>query len=197
MYRLLLAASLLGLFTFAFIDTSITHEPGVLAPQAPHQEVVQAGLLFMHQDYLIEPLATFDAKARVLSKKRYRLGREAELSPLDLALGWGAMSNEEVLDYFSISQHNRWYYWRYKELPIAKQEVIRSSANMHMVPADDLVKRQLMRIQEGHVVHIKGYLIEARSEDGWRWRSSLSRIDSGDNACELVWVEDVEILDNP
>ena len=195
MYRLLFAASLLVLIAFTFLDTSINHGPGVLAPEAPRQEVVPSGLLFMHEDYLIEPLATFDAKARVLSHKRYRLGRESELSPVDLALGWGAMSNEDVLDHFSISQSNRWYWWRYKTLPITKQEVIYSSANMHMVPADDLVKRQLMRIRDGHVVRIKGYLIEVRAEDGWRWRSSLSRTDSGGSACELVWVEDIEILE--
>ena len=195
MYRVLLAASFLGVFAFAFIDTSISHEPGILAPAPPHQEVVQAGLLFMHKEYLIEPLTTFEAQARVLSKKRYRLGRESELSPIDLALGWGVMSDESVLNHFSISQSNRWYWWRYKTLPITKQEVIHNSANMHMVPADDLVKRELLRIQEGHVVRIKGYLIEARAEDGWRWRSSLSRSDSGDHACELVWVKDVEILE--
>jgi len=194
MYRLLLAVSLIGILAFAFIDTSITHQPGILVSEAPRQEVVQAGLLFMHKDYLIEPLATFDAQARVLSKKRYRMGRESDLSPMDLALGWGAMSDENVLKHFSISQSSRWYWWRYKTLPITKKEVIYSSANMHMVPADDLVKRQLMRIQEGHIVHIKGYLIEARAEDGWRWRSSLSRTDSGDHACELVWVEDIEII---
>ena len=194
MYRVLLAASLFAVLAFVFIDTTISHEPGILAPEAPYQEVVQSGLLFMHKEYLIEPLATFNAEARVLSKKRYRLGRESDLSPIDLALGWGPMSDENVLDHFSISQSNRWYWWRYKTLPITKKQVIHSSANMHMVPADDLVKRQLMRIQEGHVIRIKGYLIEARAEDGWRWRSSLSRKDSGDNACELVWVQDVEII---
>ena len=28
-----------------------------------------------------------------------------------------------------------------------------------------------------------------RAPDGWRWRSSLTREDTGAGACELVWVE--------
>ena len=36
-----------------------------------------------------------------------------------------------------------------------------------------------------------GYLIEARAPDGWRWRSSLTREDTGAGACELVWVEQI------
>ena len=32
-------------------------------------------------------------------------------------------------------------------------------------------------------------LVEATSEDGWRWRSSLTREDTGARSCELVFVE--------
>jgi len=38
-----------------------------------------------------------------------------------------------------------------------------------------------------------GYLISIRGEDGWHWRSSLSRTDSGDGACEVVWVDSLAI----
>jgi hypothetical protein len=32
-------------------------------------------------------------------------------------------------------------------------------------------------------------LVEADGRDGWKWRSSLTRDDTGDGACELMWVE--------
>jgi hypothetical protein len=35
--------------------------------------------------------------------------------------------------------------------------------------------------------------MEARAPDGWRWRSSLTREDVGNGACELVWVERIEV----
>lgn len=178
------------------LDLPRSHGPGILAPEPPRQEMITPPQPFPYKDHVIYRLAHFELTARVLSSEAYRFDREAELSPIDLALGWGQMSDESVLEYFSISQSRRWYWWRYKKLPIAKQEVIRSSANMHMVPSDDYIKRQLKKVRRGDIVRLKGYLIEARSQDGWVWRSSLSRTDSGDRACEVVYVEDFEVI-NP
>ncbi len=188
-----------GVLLTAFLvlsDIPVTHEPGVLAPNAPIQGQAKEGLMFMHDDYVIQPLATFDIKARVLSRKRYLMGRETELAPIDLALGWGQMSDEQILENFSISQSGRWYWWRADPLPIIRQEVIRSSANMHLIPADDYVKRQIKKVRRGSIVQFTGYLVEVKGDDGWRWRSSLSREDSGNNACELVYVQDFQILDD-
>jgi hypothetical protein len=36
-------------------------------------------------------------------------------------------------------------------------------------------------------------LIEAQASDGWRWRSSLTREDTGNGACELVLVKSLSI----
>ena len=60
---------------------------------------------------------------------------------------------------------------------------------MHMVPASREVERALKSVRPGQEVALSGYLIEARAPDGWRWRSSLTREDTGAGACELVWVE--------
>ena len=43
------------------------------------------------------PLAGFSLDGRVLSRKDYRSGREADWSPTDLALGWDGMARDEVL----------------------------------------------------------------------------------------------------
>jgi len=46
-------------------------------------------------------------------------------------------------------------------------------------------------VRVGQVVHLTGQLIEARANDGWRWRSSLTRDDTGAGACELFRVESI------
>ena len=51
----------------------------------------------------------------------------------------------------------------------------------------------LKQVRAGSVVRIEGLLVEANRDDGWRWRSSLSREDSGGGACELLWVERLEL----
>ena len=46
---------------------------------------------FQFGEYKITPLADFQLIAKVLSEKHYRSGREAELSPVDLALRLGVI----------------------------------------------------------------------------------------------------------
>ena len=59
---------------------------------------------------------------------------------------------------------------------------------MHLIPASRSVAKQLRAIRPGHIVRLSGYLVEARRDDGWRWRSSTSRTDTGGGACEVVYV---------
>lgn len=137
----------------------------------------------------LTPLAGFRIDARVLSRRDYGDGRESELSPTDLALGWGRMREEAVLDRLEISQSGRWYHYRWRdEPPLPREEIVRSSANMHFIPADAIAARELADVREGDRVHVEGWLVEAVAPDGWTWRSSLTRDDSGDGACELVYV---------
>ncbi len=175
----------------------VTYGPGVLAPDQPVQRRIEVPKGFIHGDYLISKLASFDITARVLSRKNYFTGRESKLSPVDLALGWGPMSDETVVERISVSQSGRWYRWCVKEFPIPQRAIERNSANMHMVPSTPEVKKQLKRVRKGHLIECTGYLIEINASDGFAWRSSLTREDTGDGACEIVWVESLNILPRP
>lgn len=195
--RLLLLLAGIGLVTWWFRDDAVQYGPGVVAPDAPRQSDADGVAAFDHQDYRLTPLARFELEARVLGREDYALGREAELSPMDLALGWGPMSDETVLRELSISQGNRWYHWRASQLPIARRDIERHSANMHMIPADDGVAYLLGEVVEGSIVQLRGYLVAVQAADGWRWRSSLSRDDTGGGSCELVFVEYASVREVP
>lgn len=167
--------------------------PGIAAATLPSQQASKDTEALSLKGYRITPLADFSLEARVLSAKQYSLGREAELSPVDLALGWGRMSDEAVLARIDISQSGRFYFWRTEDFPIPRREIETHSANMHMVPADKLIERQLEQVRPGQIVTISGQLIEAQASDGWRWRSSLTRDDTGNGACELVLVKSLSV----
>ena len=125
----------------------IMHEPGIIAPNDPIQQNITHVEPFYHQEFKITPLAKFSAEARVLSRKRYFFGRDAKLVPVDLALGWGAMSDESILKSIKITQSNRFYFWFVKSFPIPKQDIISHSANMHLIPANSSIRsKKLYRI---------------------------------------------------
>lgn len=168
---------------------AFVHGAGVMAPSAPQQELLSSEPAFEVKGYRITPLATYNVEARLLAREHYRLGREADLSPIDFGIGWGKMSDEAVLDKIDISQSNRFMNWRVQEFPIPQREIETSAANMHLIPADSAVERQLDKMRVGQIVHLRGRLVRADASDGWHWISSLSRDDTGAGACELFWVE--------
>lgn len=158
--------------------------------QSPLQSAVPSGVAAVRlQAATLTPLAGFRVEARVLGRRDYSSGRESDLSPTDLALGWGRMREDAVLARLEVSQSGRWYHYRWRDAPpIPPAEIVRSSANMHFIPADPVAARELAAVRTGDRVRVEGWLVEAVAPDGWRWRSSLTREDSGDGACELVYV---------
>ena len=145
--------------------------------------------------FTIENLSAFEGEFRVLSREDYSMGREAEISPVDFALGWGRMAEPQIYKQLSIRQSNRWYYWRYENTPpIDVREIETHSANMHMIPANKDIAKQLSKVQKDDLIYLKGHLVEVRAQDGWIWRSSLTREDTGNGACELFLIEDIRII---
>ena len=161
--------------------------------ESPEQyELDQASFPF--EGFQIKPLASFLVRAHVISRENYSFDTGSALSPLDLVLGWQRMADPKIYETLNIQQSGRWYrYASPNDPPIPLDEIIDSSGNMHMVPANSEVKNRLARVKKGDIIKIKGMLIEATKPDGWRWSSSLSRTDSGAGACELIFVEEVEI----
>lgn len=161
---------------------------------APLQQPVQTQSEARFDRHRLRPLAAFAIEARVLGREDYRFDRGAALSPTDLALGWQRMADPAVYRRLAISQGGRWYHYRWgnEGPPIPVDEIVRSSANMHLVPANAAVAGAMSRVEPDQTVRLLGWLIEVEADDGWRWRSSLTREDSGDGACELIYVCEFE-----
>lgn len=163
-------------------------------PDAPGVRV-QGGQYRSAEGDLITPLADFEFEARVLGREDYRLDAGARLSPTDLALGWGPMANPAIVRQLHISQSNRWYFWRSEAAPpIPPGEIARHSANMHMIPANPVVARQLARVTVGQRIRLHGKLVRVDGRDGFTWVSSLSREDTGSGSCELVLLQALQLL---
>ncbi|MDA3859982.1 MAG: hypothetical protein PF445_02035 [Melioribacteraceae bacterium] len=170
--------------------SEIKQPPGVLAKNLPKQSALIQSQVWERDEYFINAIAKFELKAKVLGKERYRFDRESDIAPYDLALGWGRMSDQTIIDKFDISQRARWFFWDTDSYPIPRKEIEQSASNMHIIPATDEIMNELDDLVVGEIIYLKGYLVSAMApEDGWRWKSSLSRNDTGGGACEVVWVE--------
>ena len=62
---------------------------------------------------------------------------------------------------------------------------------------DKTVKGKLLSIKKGEYVELEGYLVTAYTTDSDSniyWMSSDTRTDTGDGACEVIYVTDVKWL---
>jgi hypothetical protein len=165
--------------------------PGYADPSQPLQTDVAGRLGALRVNGArIEPLAGLSLQARVLHREDYSFGPEARYSPTDLALGWGPMAAPGMAQRLHVTQGGRWYRYSWDERgpPLPPTEVVRNSTNMHMVPADRSVAQALSQVRPDETVRVDGWLIRIQQDDGWRWKSSTSRDDSGEGACELILV---------
>ena len=201
-YPLLTKSLLLGL-PFATViwyhqnQSPIKYGPGVMVQDEPEQTMLPTASENVRKDgWTVKPLAQYKLKARALSLKRYRGGDSASLAPYDLAVGWGRMSDESVLERLEISQENRFFHWRYwGSPPIPEEEIITHSANIHLIPADESVAQSIASLRVGSLVQMSGWLVEATHPGANRpWHSSLTRDDQGEGACEILYVRSLILM---
>jgi hypothetical protein len=165
---------------------------GMPAAKEPMQSTANLPPPFSHDRYTITPLARYKITAVTLARERYRLDQAAELAPIDLALGWGSMSAASIINDLSISQSGRWYEYRWPgEPPLDPGIIATHSANTHCLPANSELRKKLLSIKRHDLVTLEGYLVEVTGTDGYHWRSSLTRDDTGGGSCEVFWITSV------
>ncbi len=204
--KYILILVLLGIILYGFTSNSVGKRSSIPGgTPAPVQKEANGKETREINGYkvVINFMYSYDIDALVLSAKSYNgLDICDKLSPKDLALGWGSIAqyNEQVD--IKWGQSGRWYYWScksYEELnPVGGESgVITQSANTHLIPKDDTIKRQIKKIKTGDHVRLKGYLvaIDGTKDDGstFYWNSSTTREDTGDGSCEVMYVTGVEI----
>lgn len=173
----------------------ITYEGmGPIVKEQPFQQSTSRQSFSFKEKYTIAPLADFSLRARVLSRKRYYFDDESELAPVDLLLGWGVMSDDAVLSELELSQSGRWSHWHCKILPVPREQIEQNAANMHLIPANDDIDKSIKSVKTGSVIKLRGYLVKVTRSDGWKWQSSLSRNDTGNGSCEVIFVTDFDTL---
>lgn len=177
--------------------SEVRHPPGVRCEDEPIQVDGPARSLGQFQGYDLTAVASYTISARVLHTKHYWADGN-DLVPYDVALGWGAMSDQAVLDQLKISQSNRFYFYQWShEPPRPVEELATHSSNHHVIAANGEVAASVRHLRRGQFVKMRGSLVNVSRPDGFHWNTSLSRTDRGNGACEVFFVETISVSDEP
>lgn len=169
--------------------------PGILVPEEPQQSLLPVSAKpILHQGEVLQPLADYKIRARLLLQENYHFDPVSKLAPTDLCVAWGPLSDSKNIERLHLSQTMRFcfYYWSGAP-PVDEQTIISSIANMHIIPANAAVKELLSDLRPGQILTLTGKLVRVDKRDGSEWKSSLSRTDTGDGACEIMYVQGLSI----
>lgn len=112
-----------------------------------------------------------------------------EVMPLDVALAWGPLGNPDILETMSFHLARRYVSARWDgEMPLANDVVMQHLSNHHLVFSSEALRAQLEDVEPGELLELEGHLVDI--DLGHRKvRTSLSRKDKGNGACEVLFVE--------
>lgn len=152
-------------------------------------------------EYLIEPEYEYDLYGMIVSYRhhngdsRMHLAANDHLNMLDVCVVWGDNTTNRRLHKIGF-----WNGIFTCNVQTRDQEAWDSFdmyqlSNNHLISDDEFMRDQVRDIQIGDQIHVRGYLASYSSEKGGMRGTSTTRLDTGDGACETVFVERFEIIE--
>jgi hypothetical protein len=151
-------------------------------------------------EYRVEPQYEYDLVGLVVSFRhhdgRSRMHRRSNdhLNMLDVCVLWGDTASNPYLpkiDFWngiftcnvSTRDENAWESFDMTEL-----------SNNHLLSADDFIRNEVRDIRVGDQIRVSGALASYVSGNGSRRGTSTTRTDTGDGACETIYVREFQIV---
>jgi len=150
-------------------------------------------------EYLIEPEYEYDLTGMIVSfrhhegNSRMHLQANDHLNMADVCVVWGDNTESELqqLDFwngiFTCNVFTR-------DMQAWESFDMNQLSNNHLISDDDFIRRQTRKIQIGDQIRVRGYLASYSNPGGGKRGTSTTRTDTGDGACETVFVESFRIV---
>jgi len=133
--------------------------------------------------YTVTPKGEYKAKVIVL--KKTNMNDRAKLSPMDMGVGWGALTDPDVMKKFSFRHGNRVLLVRCTSCTSDEWDY----ANTHLIPANENVYKGLKEVRDKDIVYLEGQLVYVKEPNVRPWKSSLTMDDYN---CEILYVQKIE-----
>lgn len=135
--------------------------------------------------------------ARVLAAHAYDWVWRSEFFDVDLGVAWGDQV-ARLTETYTFRQNARFLFWQ-SSGPVSGDErayITAHAGNIHTIPAEGKahVGRALRSVREGDLVALEGFLVVIQDAGTNELaRSSTVRTDTGGGACEVMWVDRLQV----
>jgi hypothetical protein len=181
-----------------YYDVARLQDP-VQTPTSTRPFTAQAG----GQTYQINPLFDYELDGVVVSyhdaDSFFDIWHHKEwkdfVNVRDLCVVWGSNVSEGVYRELAYD-HDDWTCWvQWDSAEIGNRFVFRELSNNHLLADQLYIVRAIMSAQPGDHIHFSGVLATyANPANGFQRGTSVVREDTGNGACETVFVRDFQIV---
>lgn len=174
--------------------------------QEPHQEETSERpftFVFRGHGYAVQPRATFELTGIVVSHNNttgigdaYHTSDSVDFR--DLCVVWGDNADSDLLGKVTFWSEPWTCFIKMEERATYQEFNLSQLANMHLLTDNDEVRRRVLSAHRGDQIRIRGLLVDYTDAryPGYLRETSLTRDDRGNGACEVVFIDDFEILDS-
>jgi len=151
-------------------------------------------------NYRIEPLYEYDLHGLVVSYRHHDGGRmlhrlwNDHLNVADLCVVWGRNATDLDLNAFDFWSGEFTCFFRTRDNAAWRRFDAAAISNNHLITEDGYLRDRIDAVRIGDQIHVKGWLASYSNGNGFRRGTSTTRTDTGNGACETIYVTRFEIL---
>lgn len=166
----------------------ISHGPGEMAPEKPIITRINWEKSVLYKEVEIIPIRKISAQVRIIKKEAYYFDSRSKLSPLDLLIGWGELSDERNLDNIRFHLSKRYFNYTTIKPTIQLDKILEQISLWHIVPSSELVEEEIKKLREGNIVQLEGYIVDIESKVGIEWKSEIKKLNNSQLPNTIVFV---------
>lgn len=153
---------------------------------------------YRNETYMVTPVANYELWGMVVSHNDIHsftdiTHNKNSVDIKDLCVIWGGNLVGEDYRKVKYSSGDFTCYWSYRGSVIFQSDKI---SNNHLLSDNAAVRQRIREAQIGDQIHFKGMLVNYSplSHPSWIRKTSTTRKDTGNHACEVVFVKSFEII---
>ncbi|NND64526.1 MAG: hypothetical protein HKM24_01060 [Gammaproteobacteria bacterium] len=153
-------------------------------------------------NYTVQPLYEYDLTGMVVSFNHHNGNNSLHkrwndhLNVADVCVVW--QDNAKIVDLNAFKFWNGEFTCNYRTKDLIAYQAFHKNqlSNNHLLADSDDIRDEIKRIKIGDQIRFKGWLSEYGQGNGPRRGTSTVRTDTGDGACETIYVKDFRIIDS-
>jgi hypothetical protein len=182
----------------ADLAASVLTEPLQTATQVASFKTVVGDI-----DYGIQPVFDYSIDGLVVSEHDsdgfadyIHKDWHDKLNVVDFCVVWGVNASDAAYRKMDFSSGQFVCYFRPQTIDVARPEYYRALSNNHLLTDDPKIARRLRDVHVGDQIHLRGQLVEYSHHFGFAFHrgTSITRDDTGDGACETIFVREFVLL---